>query len=203
MALGKNFQAHAEEFSEEVPEEPLFFNKVSEGLCGHNHEVSPPAGYADRLDHEVELAVIIATRAENVAPKDSFQHVAGYSVANDLTLRTFQGRDREKQYPWFRSKNFANSCPMGPCFVPENYLNSAELGIRARVNGEVRQEANTRDMVVSVAKAISYLSAHMPLNPGDVILMGTPSGVGPLNDGDVVECEIDGIGCLRNTLRRS
>ncbi len=202
LALGKNFPAHAEEFLEEVPDEPLFFNKLPEGMRGHNQEISPPHDYEGRFDHEVELAVVVGQRASKVDLNESFEHIAGYSVANDLTLRSRQRKDREKRHPWFQSKNFDGACPMGPCFVPEAVLNSGNLSISARVNGELRQEANTCDMAVSVAEAISYLSHHMTLNPGDIILMGTPAGVGALQDGDEVECAIQGIGKLRNVVRR-
>ena len=202
LALGKNFAAHAEEFSEPVPEEPLFFNKLPETLCGHNQEVHPPAGYEERFDHEVELAVIISTHAKNVSVEESYEHIAGYSVANDLTLRSWQGKDRKQQLPWFRSKNFESACPMGPCFVPEAVLNPAELNITASVNGELRQDANTRDLLISIPQALSYLSHHIPLHPGDVILMGTPAGVGALQDGDEVVCEIEQIGKLRSLVRR-
>lgn len=202
LAFGKNFRAHAEEFSEEVPEEPLFFNKLAETLTGHNRLVKPPVGYEGRLDHEVELAVIIGRHADRIDPSSALEYVAGYSVANDLTLRTTQGSDREKRWPWFRSKNFNGACPLGPCFVPEASLNTDALSITARVNGEVRQDANTRDFLVSIPEAIAATSAHIPLHPGDILLMGTPAGVGPLADGDVVECEIQGIGTLRSRVGR-
>lgn len=202
LALGKNFQAHAEEFSEEVPSEPLYFNKLPETLTGHNQRISPPAGYEGRLDHEVELAVIIGRPADSVSVDSALEYVSGYTVANDLTLRSTQGLDREKRWPWFRSKNFRGACPLGPCFVPEASLNIEDLRVTARVNGELRQHANTKDLVVSVPEAIASVSKHMALNPGDLILMGTPAGVGPLKHGDMVECEIQGIGLLRSLVVR-
>lgn len=202
LALGKNFQAHAEEFSEQMPEEPLFFNKLPETLCGHNQDVSTPGGYDARLDHEVELAVMIRRPAKDIPREKAFDYISGYSIANDLTLRTWQGADRKKKYPWFRSKNFDRACPLGPCFVPEAMLDPSKLKISASVNGELRQEASTADMAVSIPAAIEYLSHHITLNAGDIILMGTPAGVGPLEDGDEVMCEIEGIGQLRNRVRR-
>ncbi len=202
VALGKNFRAHAEEFSEEIPTEPLFFNKLPETLCGHNQTVSPPKGYTGRLDHEVELAVIVGRHADTISKESALEYIAGYSVANDLTLRSTQGLDREKGWPWFRAKNFKGACPLGPCFVPEASLNIENLTLTARVNGELRQEASMKDLLVSVPEALEAISAHMPLHPGDIILMGTPAGVGPLANGDVVECEVQGIGLLRTEIAR-
>ncbi len=202
LALGKNFRAHAAEFSEEVPEEPLYFNKLPETLRGHMSTVGPPAGYEDRLDHEVELAVIIGNEASRVPAASALHAVSGYSVANDLTLRTIQGTDRDKKFPWFRAKNFDGACPLGPCFVPAEHLDISELRVTAEVNGELRQDGNLSDLVVDVPTAISYLSNHLTLYPGDIVLMGTPAGVGPLEDGDVVTCRIERIGELTSVVRR-
>ncbi|MFT7668917.1 MAG: 2-keto-4-pentenoate hydratase/2-oxohepta-3-ene-1,7-dioic acid hydratase in catechol pathway [Planctomycetota bacterium] len=202
VALGKNFVEHAAEFKEEVPKEMMYFNKLAEGMCGHNQVVYPPLGYEDRFDHEVELAVYIGQLTQAVSPDDALQSVSGFSVANDLTLRTLQGEDRKERYPWFRSKNFDRACPIGPCFVPASSLDVSSLRITAHVNGELRQSATTADFVVSIAQAISTLSHHMTLYSGDILLMGTPSGVGPLKEGDQVVCEIEGIGVLANTFKR-
>ncbi len=202
LALGKNFRAHAEEFDEAVPEEPLFFNKLPETMRGHNQTVTPPQGYTGRFDHEVELAVVLGRKLERVDESAAFESIAGYMVANDLTLRTTQGADRAQQYPWFRAKNFDGACPIGPCFVPAAQLNPSELKISAHVNGRQRQEAHLRDLVVTVPHAISFLSQHLTLRPGDIVLMGTPAGVGPLEDGDEVVCTIQGIGELRTLVKR-
>ncbi len=203
LALGKNFRAHAEEFGEEPPSEPLFFNKLCETITGHNAIVSPPAGYTGRLDHEVELALLISRRAIDVDERCAMDYVGGYTIANDLTLRTTQSEDRDRRYPWFRSKNFIGACPLGPGFAPACELNGAALEITASVNGELRQRANTRDMLTSIPAAVAYLSRHIPLFPGDLILMGTPAGVGPLEDGDVVTCAIEGLGELTTHIRRA
>lgn len=202
LALGKNFRAHAEEFGEAPPEEPLFFNKLSETLTGHNAIVSPPRGYTGRIDHEVELAVFLCRRAQEVSEAEAMDCVGGYTIANDLTLRSLQSQDRERGHPWFRSKNFLGALPLGPCFAPASEFDVSDLKISAEVNGELRQEASTRDMIVSVPRAISHLSHHIPLFPGDVVLMGTPAGVGPLEDGDEVRCKIQGLGELVTTVRR-
>jgi 2-keto-4-pentenoate hydratase/2-oxohepta-3-ene-1,7-dioic acid hydratase in catechol pathway len=203
LCLGKNFAAHAAEFSEEVPAEPMFFNKAPECMVGNNVTVSPPGDYSGRLDHEAELAVVIGPKAHRVTLDKAMQHVCGYAIANDLSLRSLQGRDRKQGYPWFRSKNFDGACPIGPCFLPSGQLDPGQLDLRAEVNGELRQSANTRDMVISIPEAISYLSGHMTLNTGDIILMGTPAGVGPLANGDEVVCSIEQMGRLRTRIRRN
>ncbi|MFO1009319.1 MAG: fumarylacetoacetate hydrolase family protein [Planctomycetota bacterium] len=202
LALGKNFKEHAAEFGEAVPEEPLFFNKLPETLVPHGATVRVPPWYTKRVDHEAELAVVIGREGSMLRAEDAWKHVAGYTVANDLTARTLQGEDREKKYPWFRAKNLDHFCPLGPCFVPRDFLDLADLRVTCRVNGELRQDATTKDFVVDVPHALEYLSRHLTLRPGDVILTGTPAGVGPLKDGDVVECAVEGIGALVTHLAR-
>lgn len=196
LALGKNFREHAAEFGEQVPEEPLFFNKLPETLVPHGATVSPPAGYDARFDHEAELCVVLARGGKSIPASRALEHVAGFTIANDLTLRTLQGADRAKKYPWFRAKNFDGACPLGPCFVPREHFDLTDARVEARVNGELRQSASTKDFVVDVAHAIEFVSAHLTLAPLDLVLMGTPSGVGPLADGDVVTCSVQGIGEL-------
>ena len=202
LALGKNFRAHAEEFNEEVPEEPLFFNKLPETLTAHKTDVTIPDWYTARVDHEAELAVVISRTGYRIAKETAMEHVGGYCVANDLTARSIQGWDRKKQYPWFRAKNMDGFCPLGPCFVPRDFLDISNLRVTAHVNGELRQDASTRDLVVDVPTALAWLSRHLTLRPGDIVLMGTPAGVGPLEDGDEVVCAVEGIGELTTTIRR-
>ena len=202
VCLGKNFHAHAAEFGEEVPDDPLFFTKLSETLTSHGAEVRVPAHYTGRYDHEAELAVVIGTGGADIAKEDALSHVAGYTVANDLTARHLQGADREKGWPWFRAKNFPGSCPLGPCFVPASELDASDLAITCHVNGELRQDSRTSLMVVPIDRAVAHLSTYLPLNAGDLILMGTPAGVSPLEDGDSVTCAIEGIGELSTTIRR-
>lgn len=202
LCLGKNFRAHAEEFGEAVPEEPLFFAKLPETLVPHRAEVRVPAWYDRRVDHEAELCVVISLAGREIAVEDALEHVAGYTVANDLTARSLQGDDRAKGHPWFRSKNLDGFCPLGPCFVPRDYLDPRDVVVRATVGGVERQRASTRDLVVDVPHALAWLSRHMTLHPGDLVLMGTPAGVGPLVDGDEVVCSVEGIGELLTTVRR-
>ncbi len=202
LALGKNFREHAAEFNEEVPSEPLFFNKLPETLVPHDATVRVSPSYERRVDHESELAVLISRNGSCFAPEEANGHVAGYTVANDLTARSLQGWDRKQKFPWFRSKNMDGFCPLGPCLVPRDYLDISQLRITASVNGELRQDSNLNKLVVSVPDALSYLSHHLTLRAGDLILMGTPAGVGPLEDGDEVVCAIEGIGELRTRIAR-
>lgn len=202
LALGKNFRAHAAEFGEDVPEEPLFFDKLPETLVPHRATVTVPPWYDRRFDHEAELAVVVGRAGKAIAPERALEHVAGWSVANDLTARSLQGDLRERGHPWFGAKNLDGTCPLGPCFVPRDSLDVADVAVTARVNGELRQEARTRDLVVGIAEALAHLSRHLTLRPGDVVLMGTPAGVSPLADGDVVVCAVEGIGELETRIAR-
>lgn len=203
LALGKNFRAHAAEFGEEVPEEPLFFGKLPETIVADGATVVVPAWYTARVDHEAELAVVIGKEGRSIPAAGALEHVAGYTVANDLTARTLQGEDRARKHPWFRAKNMDGFCPLGPCFVPRDFLDVADLRVTAHVNGVLRQDASTRDLVVDVPHAIEWLSKHLTLRAGDVVLMGTPAGVGPLVEGDVVECAVEGIGVLHTRIARA
>ncbi len=207
LALGKNFREHAAEFGEAVPEEPLFFNKLPETLRAHGESVRVPAWYTARVDHEAELAVVIGKQGWEIDETRAMEYVAGYSVANDLTARTLQKQDRELKYPWFRAKNLEGFCPLGPCFVPRDALDIANLAVTARVRHrdgttEERQRASTRDLIVSVPQALAWLSRHLTLRVGDIVLMGTPAGVGPLVDGDEVTCSVEGIGELSTPIVR-
>lgn len=208
LALGKNFREHAAEFGEAVPEEPLVFNKLPECLRADGVAVSVPTWYSGRFDHEAELTVVIGRAGRDIDEARALEHVAGYTVANDLTARTMQGQDRNLKYPWFRSKNFEGSCPLGPCLAPRDFLDLADLRVTARVlhaSGaeELRQDASTKDLIVTVPQAIAWLSRQLTLRPGDLILMGTPAGVGPLVHGNVSICSITGIGELRTPIVRA
>lgn len=202
LALGKNFRAHAEEFGEDVPAEPLFFNKLPETLVPDGHTVTVPGWYRGRFDHEAELALLIGRDARDIPPELAFEHVAGYTVANDLTARSLQGADRKQGYPWFRAKNLDGTCPLGPAFVPRDFLDVADLAVTARVNGELKQEARTSAFVVGIPEALAYLSRHLTLRAGDLVLTGTPAGVSPLADGDEVVCAVEGIGELTTRIAR-
>ena len=202
LALGKNFQEHAAEFREKVPDEPMFFNKLPEELVPSGAGVRVQPWYTGRVDHESELCVVIGRAGSCIPRERALEHVAGYTVANDLTARTLQGKDRELKYPWFRGKNMDGFCPLGPCFVPKDFLDTSDLKVQCKVNGELRQDASTKDFVVGIPHALEWLSKHLTLRPLDLVLMGTPAGVGPLVDGDLVECSIGGIGTLSTRILR-
>jgi 2-keto-4-pentenoate hydratase/2-oxohepta-3-ene-1,7-dioic acid hydratase in catechol pathway len=191
LAVGLNYRTHAAEAGYDVPAEPLVFSKPPSSVIGPFAPIVYPI-LSQQVDYEGELAVVIGQRVRNVTPEKAYDFVLGYTCGNDVTARDLQRRDDQ----WTRAKGFDTFCPLGPTIVTD--LDPGHLTIQTRVNGEIRQSATTADMVFSVAELIAYTSQVMTLEPGDVILTGTPSGVGPLQPGDVVEVEIEGIGTLRN-----
>lgn len=192
VAVGKNYRAHAAEMGGEAPEEPLLFLIPNTAVVGPGDNIVRPTAITDRVDFEGELAVVIGKIAKNISQADAAQYIFGYTCANDVTLREIQRSDGQ----WSRAKGFDTSCPLGP--VIETELDVASASITTKVNGEVRQHAPFTDMVHSVAKIVEYASAVFTLLPGDVLITGTPEGIGPIVAGDVVEVTIDGIGTLSN-----
>jgi 2-keto-4-pentenoate hydratase/2-oxohepta-3-ene-1,7-dioic acid hydratase in catechol pathway len=191
VCVGRNYAAHAAEFEMEVPEEPLVFLKPSTAVIGPRDPIRL-LPISHRVDHEGELAVVIGRIARNVRTEDAFKHILGYTCGNDVTLRDLQKTDDQ----WARAKGFDGSCPLGPWI--ETDLDPNDVRVEARVNGDVRQAGQTSEMVFGVATLIEYITSFMTLLPGDVILTGTPEGVGPLSAGDLVEVEVDGVGTLAN-----
>ena len=191
LAVGLNYRTHAAEAGYDVPSEPLVFSKPPSSVIGPLEPIVYPI-LSQQMDYEGELAVVIGQRAKNVLPEKATDFILGYTCGNDVTARDLQRRDDQ----WTRAKGFDTFCPLGPYIVTD--LDPAHLAIQTRVNGETRQSTSTADMVFNVAELMAYVSQVMTLEPGDVILTGTPSGVGPLQPGDVVEVEIEGIGILRN-----
>lgn len=192
VAVGKNYVDHAAEMDSEVPEEPLIFLKPSTTIVGPGGGVVYPTTSAE-VHHEAELAVVIGKVARRVPAEDASRYILGYTAANDVTARDLQRRDGQ----WTRAKGFDTFCPLGPAVETE--IDPLEgLAIECRVNGDVRQEGSTADLVFGVAELIAYITAVMTLLPGDVILTGTPAGVGPVLPGDHMEVEIEGIGILAN-----
>lgn len=202
VCLGKNYAAHAREFDSEVPEEPMFFVKTPSCLIADGeaiHLPRPELGIK-RVDHEVELGVIIGRAARHVTAEDAMDHVLGYTVFNDVTARDLQKADTGRGWPWFRSKNLDTFGPIGPVMVLKDDLDPYNLTLELKVNGKTKQRASTKDMIVSIEETISTVSAYMTLEEGDVIATGTPEGVGPLVEGDIVEASVEGIGTLRNNV---
>ncbi|MGZ4125619.1 MAG: fumarylacetoacetate hydrolase family protein [Actinomycetota bacterium] len=191
VCVGKNYAAHAAEFGGEVPEEPLIFLKPSTSVIGPGDTIPLPS-ISRRVDYEGELAVVIGRLARSVRAEEAFRYILGYTCANDVTLRDLQKKDGQ----WTRAKGFDGSCPLGPWIATDVDPNDAP--IETRVNGEVRQSATTADLIFGVATVIEYVTTFMTLLPGDVLLTGTPEGVGKLEPGDRVEVEVDGVGVLAN-----
>ncbi|HWR84878.1 MAG TPA: fumarylacetoacetate hydrolase family protein [Rhodoglobus sp.] len=194
VAVGRNYADHAKEFGNDVPAEPLLFLKPNTSVIGPGDAIVLPP-QSERVEFEGELAVIIGKIAKNVSEEDAASVIFGYSVANDVTARDLQRSDGQ----WSRAKGFDTFCPVGP--VIETDFEAAGKRIGTSVNGEVKQDGTLDDMVFSVPQIIAYASAAFTLLPGDIILTGTPAGVGPIVAGDRVEVAVEGIGTLTNPVR--
>lgn len=194
VCIGLNYRDHARELNMEIPDEPIIFIKPPTGVIGHLDPIIYPPS-SNEVDYEAELAVVISKEASFVGEKDAEQCIGGYTILNDVTARDLQRKDTQ----WTRAKSFNTFCPIGPCietqFDPQNHKISLKL------NGEVKQDSNTKNMIFSPGKLVSFISNVMTLYPGDVIATGTPPGVGPMKVGDVVEAEIEGVGVLRNYVK--
>lgn len=200
LCVGLNYISHAAEGGQSLPDEPIFFNKAGSIVIGMDDSIELPLGVG-RVDHELELAVIISRKAKNVTVDDFEQYVAGYTIFNDITARDMQRGFKETGKPWFLSKSLDTFGPMGPCMVTSKELPFPfDLEMELRVNGEVRQKANTANMVFKIPHLISWVSQYLTLLPGDVISTGTTQGISPLNAGDQVEAEIERIGILKNSV---
>ncbi len=191
VAVGKNYAAHAQEMGGEVPLEPMIFLKPSTAVIGPGDPITLPE-QSERVEHEAELAVVIGRLCSEVPIRRVPEVVLGYTCANDVTARDLQATDGQ----WGRAKGFDTFCPLGPWIETE--LDPTAVGVRCTVNGEVRQDGTTADLVRGVAELVAWISNVMTLLPGDVILTGTPAGVGPLVDGDSVSVSLSSIGTLTN-----
>ena len=191
VAVGLNYRDHAREMGKEIPGEPLLFLKAPSALNDPGGAIVYPA-QSRRVDYEAELAVVIGRKAKNVKEKDATAHILGYTCINDVTARDLQVKDVQ----YTRAKGFDTFAPLGPWIVTD--FDPAEASVRCLVNGEVRQDGNTREMGASVHRLVEFISSVMTLYPGDVIATGTPPGVGSLRVGDVVTVEVGGIGPLVN-----
>lgn len=192
LCVGKNYADHAVEMGGDVPAEPLIFSKPATAVIGPGETIRLPA-LSEEVHHEAELAVVIGVLSRKLAVDDALGSVLGYTCANDVTARDLQQRDGQ----WTRAKGFDTFCPLGP-WIDTEVDPAAGLAVRCRVNGETRQDGTTADLVFGVADLVAYCSAFTTLLPGDVILTGTPAGVGPIVDGDRVEVEAGGLGILAN-----
>lgn len=191
LCVGRNYAAHAREHAAEVPTTPLIFLKPPSAVIGPLEPIILPP-QSQQVEHEAELVVVIGRRGRWIAPDEALAHVLGYTVGNDVTARDLQNRDGQ----WTRAKGFDTFCPIGPWI--ETDFDPADSLITCHVNGEMRQMSSTRDMVFNVQQLIAYTSSVMTLEPGDLLMTGTPAGVGPLLPGDQVEVSIEGLGVLQN-----
>ncbi|MHC4587971.1 MAG: fumarylacetoacetate hydrolase family protein, partial [Planctomycetota bacterium] len=198
-----NYRDHAEEQNRPLPKSPMLFAKAANIVVGHEAKVRIPPDAPEQVDYEVELGVVIGREGYRIPRADAGAYIFGYTVFNDVTARDVQKADRQ----FFRGKSFHTFAPMGPVLVTGDELDPKELDLRMHVNGELRQESNTRNLIFAVPGLVEHVSRCFPLEAGDVIATGTPGGVGVFRDpplflkpGDVMEAEIQGIGVLRNTL---
>jgi len=215
FCVGKNYHAHAKEFAGsgfdssaksggDIPAAPIIFSKVPESVIGPNDPIAIPAEVSTAIDYEAELTVVIGKGGKGISKADAMQHVWGYTIINDMTARDWQGRHSQ----WLLGKSFDTFCPMGPWLVTADEMDGQNTDVKCWVNGELRQDANTKDFIFDIPTLIECISAGITLYPGDLIATGTPAGVGIgfkppkyLKSGDVVKIEIGGIGVLENPLR--
>lgn len=205
ICLGMNYVDHCLEQNVPIPEQPILFFKLANAIIGQGEPIILP-DIVEKLDYEVEMAIIIGKTGNNFKEDEAMEYVFGYTVAHDVSSRDWQVRNNGL---WSLGKTFDTFCPLGPAIVTKDSLSDPhKLGIRSRVNGKTMQDSNTDKMIFKTASAVSYISQFMTLKPGDVILTGTPPGVGCfknppvfLKKGDTVEVEIDEIGCLSNPVQ--
>ncbi len=193
VCIGRNYREHAAELGNEVPKEPLLFLKAPSAVIAPGDAIRIPA-LSKRVDFEGELAIVIGKRATRIAANEDVRsYIRGYTIVNDVTARDLQKSDGQ----WSRAKGFDTFCPMGP-LVTDEIDPDAGLTVTTRLNGAVKQQGTTQDLIFSIATLLRHVSAAMTLVPGDVVPTGTPAGVGPMKSGDVVEVSVEGIGTLRN-----
>lgn len=192
LAVGLNYKDHAEEMNRDLPENPMLFMKPSTAVIAHEEQIEYPSHMSKHVDYEGELAVVIGKKARMVDEKEALDFVFGYTCINDVTARDLQRMDIQ----FTRGKGFDTFAPVGP-FI-ETGADPAGIGIKTFLNGELKQNSNSSNLIFSVPKLVSFISKVMTLNPGDIIATGTPSGVGKVKPGDVVEVELEGIGKLKN-----
>lgn len=217
FCVGKNYHDHAREFAQsgfdssakpgdDIPDHPIVFSKVPESVVAPGAAIRIPVGVSEAIDYEAELAVVIGRGGRGISAAQAMEHVWGYTIINDVTARDWQQRHKQ----WFLGKSFDTFCPMGPWLVTADELDGTDARVRCWVNGELRQDARTRDLIFAIPTLIETISAGITLSPGDLIATGTPVGVGVgfkppkyLQPGDRVRVEIDGIGVLENPVERS
>lgn len=212
IALGLNYHSHIKESSSintkaainEIPKEPILFSKTPNVLIGHEEKIIIPKFLKEynfeniRVDYEAELALIIKDKCKNISREKAYDHILGYTCMNDVSQRDIQFLDKAG---WFRGKSLDTFGPIGPILVlNEDIKDPQDLHIRCKLNNNIVQDSNTKYMIFSIPEIIEFVSKNFTLEKGDIILTGTPSGVGPLNNGDIIEVDIENIGILRNSV---
>ena len=195
VCVGLNYRDHAEELKMDLPEEPIIFLKPSTAVIGHLDNIFYPNS-SKQLDYEAEIGIVISKVTKDVKKNDAEEFIGGYTVINDVTARDLQQKDGQ----WTRAKSFDTFAPIGP-FI-ETKLDPMNQNISLKLNGELKQNSNTKNMIFDVYELVEFISHIMTLKPGDVIATGTPPGVGSMNVGDTVEVEIEGIGILKNFIKK-
>ena len=202
VAVAKNYRAHAVEMGGTAPEEPKFFLKPPSSLIGHKGVVILPS-ISQRVDYEVELGVLIKHPTKNISVNDASKNILGYTITVDITARDIQNEAKKAGMPWTIAKGFDTFAPTGPCILSPDRFDPSGADLWLKINGELKQHGNTRDMVHSVYGLIAYISRVMTLEPLDLIATGTPEGIGPMKHGDFIEAGIDGIGVLEFTVEKN
>lgn len=195
VCVGLNYQDHATELKMDLPEEPVIFLKPSTAVIGYLDNIIYP-DMSNQVDFEAELGIVISKEAKKVQKNNASDHIGGYTIVNDVTARDLQQKDGQ----WTRAKSFDTFAPIGPCIETE--LDPMNQNISLKLNGEIKQDSNTENMIFDVYELVEFISSIMTLKPGDLIATGTPPGVGPMNSGDTVEVEVEGIGMLRNFVKK-
>ncbi len=193
IAVGLNYRDHAAELGFAIPEEPIIFLKPPTTVIGHMDDIVYPRS-SIQVDYEAELAVVIKNRIRDIEPEDAAENILGFTCANDVTARDLQKRDGQ----WTRAKSFDTFCPVGPWI--ETDMGPDDLLVESYLNGRLRQSSRTSQFIFNVNLLVSFISGVMTLFPGDIIITGTPAGIGPMKPGDEIEVRIEGIGSLRNRL---
>ncbi|EMA29628.1 MULTISPECIES: fumarylacetoacetate hydrolase family protein [Haloarcula] len=195
VCIGRNYADHAEEMDSDVPDRPMLFLKAPNAVASHGKHLTMPSG-KERIDYEAELGVVIGEQCRNVSESGAMDVVAGYTCVNDISNRDDQRREQN----WVRGKAFDNACPIGPLVATPEHV-PEDASIELRLNGETKQSSSREHLIFSVPELIAEITSYMTLEPGDVIATGTPEGVGPMEDGDEVEVEIEGIGTLKHSVK--
>ena len=195
VCIGRNYADHAEEMDSDLPDRPMLFLKAPNAVASHGKHLTLPSG-KERIDYEAELGVVIGEQCKNVSESGAMDVVAGYTCVNDISNRD----DQRQEQNWVRGKAFDNACPIGPLVATPEHV-PEDASIELRLNGETKQSSSREHLIFSVPELIAEITSYMTLEPGDIIATGTPEGVGPMEDGDEVEVEIEGIGTLKHSVK--